>query len=158
MADMGPAESDSQAAAPDTEFEVESERFADLRILRYQVPGFEQLTLQHKTLLYYLYEAGLVGRDIIYDQRYRYNLAIRRTLEEIVKHYPGDRETEVFQALLEYTKRVWFANGIHHHYSNDKFEPGFGYDDLLRSSQLHPANSRRARSNRSRSYWPSFAL
>jgi dipeptidyl-peptidase-3 len=120
----------SAGSPPDTEFEVESERFADLRILRYQVPGFEQLTLQQKTLLYYLYEAGLVGRDIIYDQRYRYNLAIRRTLEEIVKHYPGDRETEVFQALLEYTKRVWFSNGIHHHYSNDKFEPGFDHDDF----------------------------
>lgn len=124
---------ETQPAAPEaTEpFEVETERFADLRILRYRVPGFESLSLRDKTLLYYLTQAGLSGRDIIYDQKYRYNLAIRRTLEEIVRRYPGSRETDAFQALLEYTKRVWVANGIHHHYGYDKFVPGFSYEDLV---------------------------
>jgi dipeptidyl-peptidase-3 len=112
------------------EFQVEAERFADVRVLRYQVPGFDQLSVRTKILLYYLYEAGLAGRDIIYDQKYRYNLAIRRTLEELVQHYPGNRETPEFQALLEYTKRVWFSNGIHHHYANDKFVPGFSFESF----------------------------
>ncbi|HEX6999048.1 MAG TPA: dihydrofolate reductase [Gammaproteobacteria bacterium] len=114
------------------EFNVEAERFADLRILRYRVPGFEDLDLRTKTLLYYLYEAALSGREIIYDQKYRYNLAIKRTLEQIVRSYPGDRSEPAFQALLVYLKRVWFSNGIHHHYNNDKFVPGFTFDDLRR--------------------------
>jgi len=124
---------ETQAGAPDVaeDFQVEAERFADLRILRYQVPGFDALSLRDKTLLYCLTQAGLSGRDIIYDQKYRYNLAIRRTLEEIVRDYPGDRDVPAFQALLEYTKRVWVANGIHHHYGNDKFAPGFSYEDLV---------------------------
>jgi dipeptidyl-peptidase-3 len=109
-------------------FAVEAERFADLRILRYRVPGFEQLSLRDKTLLYYLSEAAYAGREIIYDQKHRYNLAIKRTLEEIVRHYPGPRDTPDFEALLVYTKRVWFSSGIHHHYGNDKFEPGFTYE------------------------------
>ncbi len=116
-----------QATEPIQEFRVETERFADLRILRYRVPGFDELDLRTKTLLYYLYEASLSGREIIYDQKYRYNLVIKRTLEELVKHYPGDRATADFEALLTYTKRVWFSNGIHHHYSNDKLEPGFDF-------------------------------
>ena len=105
-------------------FEVEAERFADLRLLRYQVPGFDELELSTKRLLYYLYEASLSGREIIYDQKYQYNLAIKRTLEEIIKHYPGERSSPDFEALLIYAKRVWFSNGIHHHYSNDKILPG----------------------------------
>jgi dipeptidyl-peptidase-3 len=112
---------------PGAVFEVETERFADLRILRYQVPGFDELDLRTKKLLYYLYEASLSGREIIYDQKYRYNLVIKRTLEEIVKHYPGDRSTADFEAMLVYLKRVWFSNGIHHHYSNSKLEPGFDF-------------------------------
>ncbi len=124
--------------APAESFQVEAERFADLRILRYQVPGFESLDLRDKTLLYYLTQAGLSGRDIIYDQKYRYNLAIRRTLEEIVKHYPGNRETSEFQALLEYTKRVWVANGIHHHYGYDKFVPGLSFEDLVQFVEATP--------------------
>jgi dipeptidyl-peptidase-3 len=106
-------------------FRVEAERFADVRILRYRVPGFESLDARTKELLYYLYEAALCGRDIIYDQKYRYNLSIRRTLEQIVRHYPGDRATDEFRALELFLKRVWFANGIHHHYGHDKFLPGF---------------------------------
>jgi dipeptidyl-peptidase-3 len=111
-----------------SEFEVEAERFADLRVLRYQVPGFEELDLSTKTLLYFLYEASLSGREIIYDQKYRYNLVVKRTLEEILRRYPGDRDTAEFAALETYIRRIWFSNGIHHHYSNDKFDPGFSYE------------------------------
>ncbi len=102
---------------------VRAESFADLRILRYRVTGFDQLPLRQKLLLYYLQEAALSGRDITYDQKYEHNLAIRRTLEAIVKHYKGDRTTPAFAGLLTYTKRVWFSNGIHHHYSTKKFVP-----------------------------------
>ena len=107
------------------ELPVEVERFADVRILRYRVPGFEALDRRTKELLYYLYEAALCGREIVYDQKYRYNLAVKRTLEQIVRHYPGDRDTADFRALTLYLKRVWFANGIHHHYAHDKLAPGF---------------------------------
>lgn len=115
----------AELAAEAEQFVYEADRFADIRILRYQVPGFESLSLQQKTLLYYLSEAGMSGRDIMWDQNYRHNLRIRRLLEEIVKHYPGDRSSEAFSAFMTYTRRVWFANGIHHHYSGDKFQPGF---------------------------------
>ncbi len=136
VADVGPG--GATAAGP--EFKVEADRFADLRILRYRVPGFDELSLRNKTLLYYLHEAGLAGRDIAYDQRYRYNLAIRRTLEEIVKLYPGDRDASEFQALLEYTQRIWFSNGIHHHYGNDKFAPGFSYESLVAFVEATPGS------------------
>jgi dipeptidyl-peptidase-3 len=109
------------------DFRVEAERFADVRVLRYRVPGFDALPPRTKEQLYYLYEAALAGRQIIYDQKYRYNLSVKRTLEEVVKHYPGDRDTASFRALVVYLKRVWFSNGIHHHYSNDKFAPGFDF-------------------------------
>jgi len=121
-------------------FPVESERFADLRILRYQVPGFDELSLQIKTLLYYLYEASLSGNEIIYDQKYRYNLAIKRTLEQIIRSYPGDRSTADFEALVIYAKRVWFSNGIHHHYSNDKFVPGFSAEAFEQFVMATPGN------------------
>jgi len=104
-------------------FEYVSEQFADLRILRYQVKDFDQLPVKVKTLLYYLYEAALSGRDIVYDQNYKYNLTIRKTLEAIVGNYKGDTENEEYKKLLIYAKRVWFSNGIHHHYSMDKFTP-----------------------------------
>jgi dipeptidyl-peptidase-3 len=116
-----------QAAQPDEPFEVVADRFADLRVLRYRVPGFEELDLRTKTLLYYLYNAALSGREIYIDQKYRYNLAIMRTLEAIVRAYPGPRDTGDFDALMLYAKRVWFSNGIHHHYSHDKFAPGFSF-------------------------------
>jgi dipeptidyl-peptidase-3 len=130
-ADQGaepPARARAAAAEPasmDPEFRVEVERFADVRILRYRVPGFEALDARTKKLLYYLYEAALCGREITYDQKYRYNLSVKRTLEQIVRHYPGDRDAADFRALTLYLKRVWFANGIHHHYGHDKFSPGF---------------------------------
>ena len=103
----------------------EADRFADIRILRYRIPGFETLSLQQKKLLYFLSQAGMSGRDIIWDTNYKHNLRIRRTIEQIVLNYPGDRSTEEFSAFMTYAKRMWFANGIHHHYSGDKFTPGF---------------------------------
>lgn len=106
-------------------FEYVSESFADIRVLRYQVPGFERLSLNQKKLVYYLVQAGISGRDIIWDQNYRHNLAIRSALENIVKKYEGDKEAESWKQFMIYTKRVWFANGIHHHYGMDKFEAGF---------------------------------
>ena len=106
-------------------FDYNVERFADLQILRYQVPGFDDLTLQQKKLIYYLSEAAQSGRDILYDQNGKYNLSIRRTLEAIYTNYKGDRKSEEFKALEVYLKRVWFSNGIHHHYGMNKFVPGF---------------------------------
>lgn len=120
------------AASEAEPFRVEAERFADARILRYRVPGFEGLDRRLKCLVYCLYRAALAGRDVIYDQKHRSNLAIRRLLEQIARAYPGDRESADFQALLLYLKRIWFANGIHHHYSNDKFAPGFSFEALQR--------------------------
>lgn len=108
-----------------SEFNYVVDQFADLQILRYKVPGFEELSLQQKQLLYHLSEAALMGRDILYDQNCRYNLCVRRTLEAIYLHYDGDRTNASFRALEVYLKRVWFSNGIHHHYAEDKFEPGF---------------------------------
>ena len=104
-------------------FKYSTEKFADLEILRYQVPGFEELSLKQKEMLYYLYEAALAGKDIFYDQNYKYNLKIRRTLEAIVDSYKGDKGTDEFEKFMVYTKRVWFSNGIHHHYSTIKFTP-----------------------------------
>ncbi|MCW3076205.1 MAG: dipeptidyl-peptidase [Bacteroidetes bacterium] len=104
-------------------FEYVSEQFSDLRILRYQVKDFDKMPLQIKALLFYLYEAALSGRDIFYDQNYKHNLTIRKTLEAIVGNYKGEVENEQYQKFLVYAKRVWFSNGIHHHYSMDKFFP-----------------------------------
>jgi dipeptidyl-peptidase III len=127
----GPAPvTQTPAVAPEPQVPVDTfryitEQFADLRIQRYQVPGFEQLSTRQKELLYYLYEAALSGRDIIYDQNFKHNLRIRRTLESIVAHYTGDRNSAEFGQFLTYAKRVWFSNGIHHHYSNNKILPEF---------------------------------
>ena len=106
-------------------FQYQTEQFADIKILRYQVPGFEQLTVSQKELIYYLAEAARCGRDILFDQNNKNNLSIRRTLEAIAKSYDGDRESEEFKNFLVYTKKVWFSTGIHHHYSMDKFMPKF---------------------------------
>jgi dipeptidyl-peptidase III len=112
------------------EFKYLLEQFADLKIMQYQVSGFDELSLQQKKLVYYLSEAALCGRDILYDQNFKYNLKIRKTLEEIYKHYNGDRQTNDFKEFTVYLKRVWFSNGIHHHYSTDKFVPGFSPEYL----------------------------
>lgn len=106
-------------------FKYITEQFADLRIQRYQVPGFEELSLRQKLLTYYLYQASLSGRDMIYDQNYKHNLYIRRTLEAIVKTYNGDKSTPDYQKFMTYVKRVWFSNGIYHHYANKKILPEF---------------------------------
>ena len=106
-------------------FDYTVEHFADLQILRYRVPGFENLSLQQKELVYYLTEAALQGRDILFDQNGKYNLRIRRTLEAVYTGYKGDKNTPDFKAMEVYLKRVWFSNGIHHHYGSEKFVPGF---------------------------------
>jgi dipeptidyl-peptidase-3 len=114
----------------DKEFEYVVDQFADLRVLRYQVPGFEELSLKEKKLVYYLTQAGLAGRDIIWDQNYRHNLQIREALENIYNSYTGDKSTYDWNEFEVYLKRVWFSNGIHHHYSNDKIKPGFSKEYL----------------------------
>ena len=106
-------------------FDYTVEQFADLQILRYRVPGFENLSLQQKELVYYLTEAALQGRDILFDQNGKYNLRIRRTLEAVYTGYKGDKNTPDFKAMEVYLKRVWFSNRIHHHYGSEKFVPGF---------------------------------
>ena len=116
--------------AVSAEFEVQVDQFADLRVLRYRIPGFTELPLPHKKLAYYLYQAALSGRDIIWDQNYRHNLLVRRVLEGIVRSYQGPREGADWDAFMVYAKRVWFSNGIHHHYSMKKIEPGFSKEYL----------------------------
>ncbi len=120
--------------------QVQTEQFADIGILRYAVPGWEKLTLNQKLLVYYLSQAGLAGRDIIYDQNYRYNIAIRRAIENIILNYKGDESTEEFQKFTVYAKRVFFSNGIHHHYSSDKILPEFSieyFNSLLKESNTN---------------------
>ncbi|WP_297695631.1 dihydrofolate reductase [uncultured Eudoraea sp.] len=114
----------------DKGFEYVVDQFADIRVLRYQVPGFEELALKEKELVYYLTQAGLAGRDIIWDQNYRHNLEIRKALENIYTKYTGDKSTYDWNSFEVYLKRVWFSNGIHHHYSNDKIKPGFSKEYL----------------------------
>ena len=105
------------------EFKYIADEFADLQILRYQIPGWDALSLNQKALIYHLSEAGKCGRDILFDQNFKYNLRIRKSLEKIIREYEGDRECEEFQNFLTYAKRVFFSNGIHHHYAEDKFTP-----------------------------------
>ena len=114
------------------------DRFDDIKVIRYEVPGFEQLPLEEKELIYYLAEATKCGRDILFDQNFKYNLAVRRTLETVYENYEGDRTTAEWKALEKYLKKVWFANGIHHHYSNDKFVPEFTEGYLLDAIETIP--------------------
>ena len=116
-------------------FDYTVEQFADLQMLRYRVPGFEDLSLKQKELVYYLTEAAQQGRDILYDQNGKYNLRIRRMLEAIYTDYKGDKNTDDFKNMEVYLKRVWFSNGIHHHYGSEKFVPGFS-QDFLRQAVL----------------------
>ena len=113
------------------EFSFQAETFADLKLIRYQVPGFDQLSLQQQKLVYFLSEAGYAGRDIIWDQNYRHNLSIRRALEKIIIEWEGNRSTIHWENFMTYTKRVWFANGIHHHYSMAKFTPDFSKEYFM---------------------------
>ncbi|MFT5513304.1 MAG: dipeptidyl-peptidase-3, partial [Bacteroidia bacterium] len=129
--------STEETAADTTSFEVKVDRFADLQILRYQVPGFDKLTPKQKELIYYLSQASLSGRDIIYACNFKHNIQIRRTLEEIYQHYDGDKSTEDWKNFDIYLKRIWFSNGIHHHYSEKKIIPEFSdsyFDALMENS------------------------
>jgi dipeptidyl-peptidase III len=110
---------------PQQEITYLVDRFADVNVMRFNIPGWDSLTLDQKQLIYYLSQAAVAGRDIIFDQNYRHNLVIRRTLESMYEHYTGDRESEEFKAFTTYLKQVWFSNGIHHHASADKHLPGF---------------------------------
>ena len=105
-------------------FDYIADRFADIQVLRYEVKGFDELSLQQKQLAYYLYQAGLSGRDIFYDQKYRYGLQLRKTLEAVLNSYKGDRSGEQWDQFMVYCKRFFFSNGNHHHYSSDKIIPG----------------------------------
>ncbi len=116
--------------AASTEFDYNVEQFGDVKVLRYQIPGWEKLSLKEQKLVYYLTQAGLAGRDIMWDQNYRYNLTIRKALENIYTNYKGDKTTEDWKNFETYLKRVWFSNGIHHHYSNDKMKPDFSSEYL----------------------------
>ena len=119
------------------EFKVQTEQFADLAVLRYRIPGFESLTPKQKEMLYYLTQAAMSGRDIFYDQNYKYNLVIRRTLEGIVKGYKGDRNAASYADFMVYAKRFWFSNGIHHHYAELKFIPTISkeyFADLVKNT------------------------
>lgn len=118
-------------------FEYKVDQFADLAILRYQIPGWDELTLKEKELVYYLTQAGLAGRDIMWDQKYRHNLEIRAALENIYRNFNGEKNSDNWNDFEVYLKRIWFSNGIHHHYSNDKMIPGFSkeyFDNLLVST------------------------
>ncbi len=112
------------------DFDYTVEQFGDVKVLRYQIPGWEKLTIKEQKLVYYLTQAGLAGRDIMWDQNYRYNLTIRKALENIYQNYKGDKAAEDWNNFEIYLKRVWFSNGIHHHYSSDKLKPEFSSEYL----------------------------
>ena len=134
VACSNPAEKADSAEKESTkqqeQFDYFLEQFADLKIIRYQIPGWDNLSLNEQKLVYYLTEAGLAGRDIMWDQNYRHNLKIRKALENVYTNYSGDKTTDDWKAFEVYLKRVWFSNGIHHHYSNDKLKPEFSSDYL----------------------------
>ncbi|MBK5285538.1 MAG: dihydrofolate reductase, partial [Bacteroidia bacterium] len=121
---------DTETTAKKDTFEFKADRFADIQVLRYRVPGFDELSLQQKQLAYYLTEAGLCGRDIFYDQKYKYNLFIRKTIENIIDTYSGDKTSDDFKKFSDYARSFFFANGIHHHYSSAKMIPEFTPDYL----------------------------
>ena len=136
MKNKSPQNTPTSKTQPEA-FDYVSEQFADLRILRYEIPNFDNLDLKQKELLYYLSEAALCGRDIIWDQNYKYNLTIRKTLDVIINNYKGDVNSSEYKKFNEYAKRVWFSRGIHHHYSSDKFMPECSkafFEDLILAS------------------------
>lgn len=122
---------DQATPVQETSFDFNVDQFADVKVLRYQIPGFEDLTLNEQKLVYYMTQAGLEGRDIMWAQNYRHNLEIREALEKIFTDYPGARDNDQWMAFETYLKRVWFSNGIHHHYSNDKIMPEFSQEYLM---------------------------
>ncbi|MGN6266945.1 MAG: dipeptidyl-peptidase 3 family protein [Ginsengibacter sp.] len=138
--------SDTAAASYDSSFQVAAQSFADIQVLRYEVPGFSQLSLQQKQLAYYLYEAALAGRDIFYDQKSKYGIMLRKTLEAMYTTYTGDKTSEDWKKFETYCGRFWFSNGNHHHYSNDKFLPECSADYFVSvakasDSTLFPKNA-----------------
>ena len=128
ISSCGSTETTTDNAAENKEFKYLVDEFADLKIMRYQVPGWEELTLKQKEYVYHLAEAAKYGRDIIWAQNCKYNLQIRKTLENILENYKGDRTTEDWAKFETYAKRVFFSNGIHHHYAEDKFFPECSQD------------------------------
>ncbi|MBI4657597.1 MAG: dihydrofolate reductase, partial [Verrucomicrobia bacterium] len=128
LAAEAPQTKPAASSAPSDAFQVMMDRFADVQILRYQVPGFEDLSTKQKELAYYLYQAALSGRDIFYDQNDKHNLLVRKTLETILTTFKGDKESGDYKKFITYAKRFFFANGIHHHYSNIKMLPEFSFD------------------------------
>lgn len=127
-------------AAKNSDFNYVVDRFADIEVLRYKVPGFEDLTLNQKKLIYYLTEAGIMGRDILWDQNGKYNLALRQLLENVYTGYKGDKNSADFKGFEKYMKQMWFGNGIHHHYSMDKFVPEFSEAWLKEQVSALPAD------------------
>ena len=121
------------------DFNYFADRFADIEVLRYQVPDFENLSLRQKKLVYYLTEAAITGRDILWDQNCKYNLKIRQTLEAVYRNYRGAADDKDFQAFTTYLKQIWFANVIHHHYSTDKFTPAFSREFFEKQVRAIPA-------------------
>lgn len=138
---IGTISSLGSQAAVDPDFNYHVDRFADIEVLRYEVPEFDRLTPDQRKMLYYLSQAAQMGRDIIWDQNGKYNLQIRQLLEKIYTGYKGDRDSRDFKAFEKYLKQVWFGNGIHHHYSTDKFVPGFSKDFFFAEfAKINPAD------------------
>lgn len=123
-------------------FQYVTDRFADIEVLRYRVPGFEDLTINQKKLIYYLTEAAIWGRDILWDQNGKYNLAIRNLIEDVYSNYSGEKSDTEYKHLEKYLKQIWFGNGIHHHYSMDKFTPGFSREFLMNQIKQLPGNNK----------------
>ena len=140
-----------EAQTPEQDFQWVVDSFADIQVLRYRVNDFDSLSLKQKELVYYLSQAALQGRDILFDQNNRWNLAIRRTLEAIYENYQGDKESTEYKQFLTYLKRVWFANGIHHHYSTDKFTPEFSKEFFAAQVALLPDSILPLQDNQSKS-------
>lgn len=130
-----------EATAEPQAFDYNVDRFADIQVLRYKVPEFDSLSLNQKILVYYLTEAALWGRDILWDQNNRHNLDMRQLLEAVYTNYDGDKESADFKAFDTYMKQVWFGNGIHHHYSTDKFTPAFSRSFLEERIAALPDNA-----------------
>ncbi len=125
-----PAAKEEDKVVAQEDFQYLADQFADIKIIRYKIPGFDNLSTSQKALVYYLTQAGLEGRDIMYDMNYRHNLTIRKALENILKNYTGDKNAEPWKQFEVYLKRIWFSNGIHHHYSNAKIMPEFSKEYL----------------------------
>ncbi|MBR5663523.1 MAG: membrane lipoprotein lipid attachment site-containing protein, partial [Bacteroidales bacterium] len=129
----------SEKKSQNEEFKYLVDEFADIKVMRYQIPGWDELTLQQKEYVYYLGEAAKCGRDILADQNFKYNLTVRKTLEAILNSYDGDKECADYQNFVVYAKRVFFSNGIHHHYAEDKIFPEISkeyFAQLVKNSDI----------------------